>query len=114
MTTPSVSGGPPGNWAYPSSRLARLHTQMFKYLAVSHGSTPPVAADFTVSLTPNEVLSVLVRVMPVVVSPAGSSDAKANWMLASATNPSQTAGTLDLSGFWARKSWFNTEIWLSI
>jgi hypothetical protein len=91
-----------------------VHTQVFKYLSLGHGSAPPLADDFTVSPVPNEVRVVFVRVIPDVDVPVGSVFARANWIRVSATSPFQMLGTLLLSEFVARKSLFSTAIWLLI
>src|SRR5262245_21213338 len=114
ITTPSNRDGPPGNWAYPSSPPPRLHDHRFRYRLAGQAGCPPPDFVLTESSVPKDVRVVSVLVMPVCVLPWGSFVASANWMLASATRPVQTDGTLLLSGLVARKSLFSTAIWLLI
>ena len=52
--------------------------------------------------SPNEVFEVWVRVIPVVVLPAGSFVARLNSIFASVASPFQTGGIVDLSELAAR------------
>ena len=73
-----------------------------------------MADDLTASSDENDARLVEVRVMPLVGLPEGSVVARKNSILASATSPANTGGTLATSALVARKSWFSTSIWLVI
>ena len=114
ITTPSVALGPPGNWAYPSSPPPSVHTQMLRYSSVGHAFEPPLFARFTSSPAPNPVRCVCTRTTPSVLFPSGSVVASWNLIFGSATRPFHGAGTLEVSGFVARKSLLSAVIWLLI
>ena len=76
-----------------------------------HGSAPPVAADFTLSVAELKgVVVVEVRVMPSVGLPDGSVVASLNVTRASPISGWKTGGVEDLSALTARKSALSTAI----
>ena len=83
---------------------------MFKYFVVFHASTPPEALNFTPSLVLNDVCVVEVLVIPLVVFPSGSLDAKQNSISVSAATSVKGCGVLIVSEFNLLKSAFKISI----
>ena len=106
ITIPSVSAVPaPGNWPHPKKPFCTLHTQIFKYLWLSHASLPPVESKcISWPYTGKNDSVVCVLTMPFVAWPFGVCLAKQKSICRFPTLETNPTGVFTASVFVCVKS----------